>query len=378
MIPFVWSAGSIFGAAMGGFLARPNDTWPSIFPKTSIFTRFPYLLPNVVAAAFIIFAIILGAFLLKETNINARSPFSARLDENDEQTPLLSDNSAIHKPNGQLISDRRPSFASMPPMTAGTMVDVRRLSVSTTAGSIKPNVTTENGEAAEHAAVEGQAETPKLGYSRAMILLIAQLFLMSYQSMGFASLTPVFMLDKPKSSGSTSGSSLDLQGGLAYTLQDVGTFMAVNGAIQLVFQAAILPGFMNKVGIWRSVKLMTCVCPFVYAAVPFLTAIPRPQLLAGVYAVQIIESFALMVIYPCLLIALKNATPSMAMLGQVNGLAMAACSGSRTIAPPAAGFVYDKAGSAAGWWSVGLVALSAAILLLFMKPPPKEQGDKEP
>ncbi|KAI9871687.1 MAG: hypothetical protein M1823_008373, partial [Watsoniomyces obsoletus] len=74
---------------MGGYLARPADTWPRLFPEGSIFTRFPYLLPNVVAAAFIVFAILLGMAFLKETNAHARSPLFAQLNLPDERTRLV-------------------------------------------------------------------------------------------------------------------------------------------------------------------------------------------------------------------------------------------------------------------------------------------------
>ena len=59
----------------------------------------------------------------------------------------------------------------------------------------------------------------------------------------------------------------------------------------------------------------------------------------------------MIVIYPCLLIELKNAIPSSLVLGKVNGLAMSASSGARTIAALLSGIIYSAGGSAAAWWS---------------------------
>ena len=377
MIPFMWSAGSILGAAMGGYLARPADTWPSLFPKSSIFTRYPYLLPNFVAAAYIVFAILLGTAFLKETNLQSRPLLFARLDVAEERTPLLSNETASNeREEHQKARERRSSLVGMPPLTTGTTVDIRRRSVSTTTDSIKPAISAGDRQFAIDEAVEDEEdEVPKHGYSRAMILFIIQLFLMSYHQMGFGSLTPVFLLDVP-SDNATSRSTLDLHGGLGYTVRDVGGFMAVNGAVALVIQAIIIPPFINKAGVWKSFLWMTIICPIVYVFVPFLTAIQRPQLQIGVYAALILQAFTLLIIYPCLLILLKNATPSMSMLGSVNGLAQTGCSGARTVAPPIAGFVYSKAGSAAAWWSVGAVALIAAISLFVMKPPPPDPAEE--
>jgi hypothetical protein len=379
MIPFMWSAGSIFGAAMGGYLARPALTWPSVFPEGNVFSRFPYLLPNAVAAAYIVFAIALGMAFLKETNTRAHPRLSAQLNISDEQTPLLQPEQQTAPPGaqGQLKpKERRVSLASMPPLTAGSTIDIRRLSVSTTADSVKPAIRAEEHDTAIDDAIDDDEAPPKHEYSRAMILLIVQLFLMSYHQMGFSSLTPVFLLDTP-SDNAASESSPDLRGGLGYTIRDVGGFMSVNGFAALFIQGVVFAPFVGKVGVWKSVVWMTALSPLVYVVVPFLTAIPHPQAPIGIYAVLILQNFALIIIYPCLLITLKNATPSLSMLGQVNGLAMAGCSGARTVAPPVAGFVYSKAGSAAAWWSVGVVAILAGVLLCFMKPPPQAPDEEE-
>ncbi|CAA7392987.1 unnamed protein product [Spirodela intermedia] len=40
-----WGIGLIIGPAIGGYLAQPADKFPNLFPKESIFGRFPYFLP---------------------------------------------------------------------------------------------------------------------------------------------------------------------------------------------------------------------------------------------------------------------------------------------------------------------------------------------
>ena len=378
MIPFMWSAGSIFGAALGGYLARPADTWPSRFPKNNIFTRYPYLLPNFVAAAFIIFAISVSMVFLKETNIHSKPLLSAQLDASDERTPLIRGSMHSDRADQGKSEERRVSTTGMPPLTAGTTIDIRRLSTSTSADSSRPRFSSRDLRASIEEAIdeEEEEEVPKNAYSRAMILLIMQLFLMSYHQMGFSSLIPVFLLDGP-SDNTSSDSRLDLQGGLGYKVRDVGQFMAGLGIAAMLIQVSILPPFIARVGVWRSFVWMTVLCPLVYVFAPFLTAVPRPQLPIGVYGVLVLQSFTLLIVYPCLLIALKNATPSLAMLGRVNGLAMACCSGARTFSPPAAGFVYSKAGSAGAFWSVGAVAVVAAVLIVFMEPPPSPPTDND-
>lgn len=71
----------------------------------------------------------------------------------------------------------------------------------------------------------------------------------------------------------------------------------------------------------------------------------------------------MIVIYPCLLIALKNTTPSSLVLGKVNGLAMSACFGARTTAPPLAGIIYSTDRSAVASWNISAVMAVGALEL---------------
>jgi hypothetical protein len=94
----------------------------------------------------------------------------------------------------------------------------------------------------------------------------------------------------------------------------------------------------------------------------------------GIYTILVLQDFFVVIINPCLLIALKNAAPSSLVLGKVNGLAMSAGSGARTVAPPLSGLIYGAGGSAAAWWSIAAVAVLGAIELCFIARP-KDNAD---
>src|SRR5277367_4143468 len=86
MPPFMWSLGTIIGAAMGGYLAQPARYYPSLFSPDGLFGKYPYLLPNLVAVAFILVAIIQGYFFLEETNPRFQS--LSRPAEDEESGPV--------------------------------------------------------------------------------------------------------------------------------------------------------------------------------------------------------------------------------------------------------------------------------------------------
>jgi MFS family permease len=68
-MPMIYSVGSIIGPSIGGALANPLGRTPADDPNesSSIFWKFPYLLPNIVASAFFLISILIGWLFLRET-----------------------------------------------------------------------------------------------------------------------------------------------------------------------------------------------------------------------------------------------------------------------------------------------------------------------
>jgi MFS family permease len=62
-----WGLGMIVGPAIGGILARPALQYPSIFSQTSIWGRFPYLLPSLICSVFAAVAAVGILFYVPET-----------------------------------------------------------------------------------------------------------------------------------------------------------------------------------------------------------------------------------------------------------------------------------------------------------------------
>jgi MFS family permease len=67
LMPLVWSIGSVFGPAFGGFFARPAEQYPDLFGGSSYFKTYPFALPNLVACAVFFVSLLTGLLFLKET-----------------------------------------------------------------------------------------------------------------------------------------------------------------------------------------------------------------------------------------------------------------------------------------------------------------------
>ncbi|KAK5174998.1 uncharacterized protein LTR77_000134 [Saxophila tyrrhenica] len=398
--PFVWFAGGIIGSAMGGYLAKPAEYWPDVFSPDGIFGEYPFLLPNLVCVVVIVIAVIQGIFFLKETNPhaaeNARKKALKKARQSGENTPLLGDS---YKDSPHRVSEREvetsesdssgkpsPALFMEDGVSSGTdpHFDLRRSSFGTMQ-SIQIQPTRPSLSELNHPA---DTATPPLRstFNYTVVMLIASLVLCSYHSMGYFNMLPIYLLDAP--STSLAGGVIDWKGGLGYDIHAVGSFMAMNGFISVVVQGLVFPVFVAKFGVWKSYVVMVILYPLTYPLMPLLTLLPfGPARSAGIYAIMIIQNHLNIIIPPCALILIKNATPSPLVLGTVNGACMSLLSAARTAAPPLEGIIYSKGGSAAAWFSLAGVTVAATVQLWWIpRSPPNavwiqgvetREGDEE-
>ncbi|KAJ3505011.1 hypothetical protein NLJ89_g7641 [Agrocybe chaxingu] len=85
-----WALGYSFGAFIGGWLARPNDHFPTFFPD-KFWTTYPYLLPCAVIAALSLFGCFIALFYLNETLDSGwfSKSFTLAQDDSEASRPLL-------------------------------------------------------------------------------------------------------------------------------------------------------------------------------------------------------------------------------------------------------------------------------------------------
>ena len=197
-------------------------------------------------------------------------------------------------------------------------------------------------------------------------MLVVALGIFTYHSMTYDHLLPIFLQDERKSSISTRAlNSFDIPGGLGMTTQAVGIIMSINGLIALFIQAIIFPIFAAWLGIWKLFITVTLLHPVEYFLVPYLAFLPHGLLYPGIWVCLTVRNFTSILAYPLLLILLKEASPSPAVLGKINGLAASAAAACRTVAPPMAGYLYGVGArhgfTGLAWWGSGIVAIVGSV-----------------
>ena len=346
-MPFVWSIGTIIGPAIGGTLARPAVSMPSVFSSTGIFAHFPYLLPNLICAAILLISILFGYFFLIETHPDMQAwSTQEELDHTTAETPLMTAGATADY-GVDLRSDTYGTFNT---------VDIHEAKEWMV-----------NADGTSYSASISSKDSPKY-FTRKVAMIVVALGIFTYHSMTYDHLLPIFLQDDRISTSSVPRSPFSIPGGLGLAIQSVGIIMSINGVIALFIQAILFPLFASWLGVWRTFVMVTVLHPIAYFIVPYLAFLPANSLYPGIYVCLAIRNFLSILAYPVLLILLKEAAPSPSVLGKVNGLAASAGAACRTISPPIAGYLYGE-GTKIGftglaWWGSGIVAVAGAFQIL--------------
>ena len=348
-MPFVWSIGTIIGPAIGGTFARPSVSLPSLFSPTGLFAKFPYLLPNLICAVFLLFSILFGYFYLVETHPDMQ-PWSTQeeLDNTTAETPLMATAGATADSGVDLRADTYGTFNTV------NIHEEKRWNLNSD-GTSRP------------ASIHSRDEVKV--YTRKVVMIVVALCIFTYHSMTYDHLLPIFFQDERVTTGRHS--PFDIPGGLGLTTQNVGFIMSFNGVIALFIQAIIFPLFASWLGVWKTFVTVTVMAPIAYFIVPYLAFLPEHALYSGIWVCLTIRNFTSILAYPVLLIMLKEAAVTPSVLGRVNGLAASAGAACRTVSPPIAGYLYsvgtDIGFTGLAWWGSGIVAIAGALQIFSLK-----------
>jgi hypothetical protein len=331
--------GTILGPMIGGLLSEPAENFPATFSKNGLFGRFPFLLPNLVCAAFLFLSVVFAYFFLVETHPGMQ-PWSDQdvVDNISAATPLCPASGGFDNAPADLSAESYGTFDSV------TITEERRQSTATDSSrSSSPGAS-------------------KM-FTRNVVMLTIALGIFTYHSMTFDTLMPIFFQDARQEPAS------ELSGGLGLTTQDVGIIMSVNGIIALFMQGIVFPYMASWLGVWRLAVVVTVGHPLAYLFMPFMIQVPPNWMYSGIYAALSLRNFFAILVYPLLLILIKEAAPPKH-LGKINGLAASAGGVARMMASPISGYLYGIGSrvhfTPISWWASALIAAVGAVQIFFV------------
>ncbi|KAG9787325.1 MFS general substrate transporter, partial [Aureobasidium melanogenum] len=353
IMPFVWSMGSIIGPAMGGALAMPCDSYPSVFPRGGLFDKYPFLLPNLFCVFILVLGIVNGILFLEETHAEKRG----RRDFGRECGRLLLEKLSFEtRPREVLSRDRDDS--DPPPGYR-----------STESSPILRSTTTEDLDAELGGLHEKESRKTCKTFHRHVVLIIVAYAILAYHSVSFDALMPTFLSEEPQQA--EVGLPFKFSGGFGLPTKTIGFMMAVQGFYSMFAQLGLFPFVVRRVGILRTSRAVMTVWPLLYFAVPYLALLPEHLQRPGIYFSLITKTTFQAIAFPANAILLANAVPSKSVLGTVNGAASSTACLARALGPVVTGYIHSaglKLGySGLAWWAGGLVCAVGALESYWME-----------
>ncbi|KAL4809234.1 MFS multidrug transporter [Aspergillus unguis] len=359
IMPFVWCLGSIIGPAMGGALSQPCDNYPWLFPRGTVFDRFPFLLPNLVCVVVLVLGVSVGLLFLEETHPEKKH----RRDRGLELGNWLIGRccgAPTAEESDPADSDYFADYDEMAPPAYRSTEPSPRL------GPVKQEI----DHLAEVDDIEKQVSGGKpKAFTKQVVFNIIAYGILAYHSVSFDQLMPVF-LSTPKDNKEVA-LPFKFTGGLGLTTKTIGLMLAVQGVYSMIAQLWLFPFVVRHFGTLRTFRFVLLVWPPLYLLVPYLILIPEKFQMAAAYVALISKITFHVIAFPSTAILLANAAPSSKVLGSINGAAASTASLSRAFGPSVTGFLHSK-GLASGysvisWWACGVVCFIGAIQSFWME-----------
>ncbi|KAI0133909.1 major facilitator superfamily domain-containing protein [Xylariales sp. AK1849] len=332
LLPMTFNIGSIVGPVLGGILSDPAGSYPGTFGENQFFVQFPYALPNLVSAGFLLFALFGVLLFLEETH--------------DALRGKVDFGRAIALRIGRLFQSRESAVAYSPLPSSTAM----EMSPVTPHGAFPPTAKSASRRRFINVLSYNRILTRNVG-----LTFFAQFFLAfhlgTFNSLWFVFLsTPVYNSQKPQPPEFQPSLPFRFTGGLGLPPRNVGIAMAMLGTIGIIMQLYLYPYLSSRFGTVRMWRMSLSLFPITYLILPYLSVVPSttgppsqktgPAIwiaLAGILLIQVTgRTFAL----PAQTILVNNCTPHPSVLGTIHGIGQSVSSFARTVGPVTGGWMY--------------------------------------
>ncbi|KAG6008379.1 hypothetical protein E4U21_004583 [Claviceps maximensis] len=377
IMPMVWCIGSIIGPMIGGALARPCLSYPDLFPRGTIWDRYPYLLPNLFSAVTVLFGVIVGFLFLEETHASKKQQHDAGREMGDRLLCLLHNVPICYGlgrnvEKDSLLTQNRPAgYHTIPGATYDSdMSETEETLPAYQSRENSPRLTPRTQPAVKPTAVtepcEIKSEEKMVIFTKPVIMNILSYGVLAFHTMTFDQLFPVFLsMGEPKG-----GRHIELPfkfvDGFGLDTKTIGVIMSVQGLYSLFSNFVIVAPVTQRLGSLRLFRLLAFTYFALYLVTPYVVLLPHDLRMPAIYLLVVWKCTYATMAYPNNAILLANSAPSKEVLGTINGIAASAASLCRALGPTISGLLYSlglRTGySGLAWWFSGLVTIFGAYL----------------
>ncbi|KAF3761261.1 hypothetical protein M406DRAFT_52817 [Cryphonectria parasitica EP155] len=367
VLPLVFNSGMVASLALGGLLAEPVEKMPGLFGPDGILnwggneegvvwmTRYPFALPALMNAFVLSIALVLAVLGLRETLVGKENEGRGLLSRHDNNInnrgiryQLLS--SGQQSEEAKRYSTAFHNTATPPPGRKETELSFRKI------------------------------------WTRRVVAAMVSFGLLPLHNSAFMHIFPIYLSTPRRGSGgeideqnannaeeATTRTEALFTGGLALDARTIGLWLSLFGICGIALQLLAYPRLQSHLGGTLAVfRLSLLLFPAVYAAAPFLGALPADTVWQwlGLALVAGFQIGARTLAIPSTVVLLTEAAPSRAVLGTVHGAGGMLASLARAAGPAVGGWVFalgvrhEVIGAA--WWFYLVPTALMALLWCFL------------
>lgn len=368
IMPVVWCLGSIIGPMIGGALARPCISYPSLFAPGTIWDRYPYLLPNLFSAFVVLIGVINGILFLEETHSEKKQKPDRGLELGNWILSCL--------PIFGKCAESRDEKAKFSEMETQPLIDHEeqlpgyRTNEATPENSPRIRSASVPSISWETLDLESSREESSLGiskiFTRPVVLNIVSFGILAFHTMTFDQLFPVFLSTAPPENKVPTSLPFKFVDGFGLDSKTIGIILSAQGAYQLLINMFLIPPVLKRFGARRLFRFLVVIYFALYLVTPYLVLLPEQYRMMGVGMVLVWKCTFASMAYPSNAILTADSAPSHLALGTINGVAASTASLCRAFGPTISGILYavglQSGYSGLAWWCSALVAISGAIV----------------
>ena len=352
IMPMVWSLGSVFGPAFGGFFAKPAEQFPWLFGNSYYFRKFPFALPNLVLAFCFFISCSTGFLFLKETLETKRHKrdWGRQLGKNIKRF-FKGRKGYAHRHHH---NHQRYQHANDDSEAGPLLYKV----VSNTSSTVPENGPVRRGPSPPHVKLSDvlcpQIKLTLLSYT-----------IMALHAVAYDQVLPVF-LSYPPLQPDDPRNLFFFAGGFGLSSNSIGIIFTVYGTACGLIQFLLFPAACKRWGVLNCYKGCTIAFPVVYFFTPFVALIQKPTVrMAAFMFLMTMKAFCVIFAFPCITILFTNSTPDLRALATVNGFATTLSGLGRAVGPAIAGATFTwglhKGTVVVAWWLLCLIAMISIV-----------------
>jgi hypothetical protein len=267
---------NLIGPVLGGLLADPATSYPSIFPQNSLWTTYPYLLPNLAVGLLQVLTFILAFLVLQETHPRMREHPGTGLSVLDLLKRLF--------PRRRLT--KNAAYAPLAEDTAG--LEARE---NATEEHSLEDFKEEQGGGVRTSSDSGRLEADEpvkqvsnRAFTFQVMLQILAVSLLAFHKVASDSLMGTFLAlpesagsDKPAGGAAPRGISFPhASGGFGFDTNVIGVIFLTEAIFRAAIQPMAIPWLISKLGELRAFRWVLGLYPATYILTPFLPRVPSP------------------------------------------------------------------------------------------------------